>query len=127
MGMCTDPYYINVTDPCDTKNNPTFIYMEALSTDEHFAKYLPEYTNLDESKAHYERGGLGDMKVKKFLNAVMQETLEPIRLRREELAKDIPAVWDMLYKGSEEARAVAAATLADVKKAMKIDYFADRQ
>ena len=76
-------------------------------------------------KAHYERGGLGDMKVKKLLNAVMQETLEPIRLRREELAKDIPAVWDMLYKGSEEARQVAAATLSEVKKAMRIDYFVD--
>jgi tryptophanyl-tRNA synthetase len=82
---------------------------------------------LGELKAHYERGGLGDMKVKKFLNAVMQEILEPIRLKREELEKDIPAVWDMLYKGSEEARKTAAATLADVKKAMRIDYFADRK
>ena len=88
---------------------------------------MPEYKNLDELKAHYERGGLGDMKVKKLLNAVMQEVIEPIRTRREELAKDIPAIWDMLYKGSEEARAVAAQTLAEVKKAMKIDYFADRK
>ena len=78
-------------------------------------------------KAHYERGGLGDMKVKKFLNAVLQETLEPIRLRREKLAEDIPAVWDILYEGSREARAVAADTLANVKKAMKIDYFSDRE
>ncbi len=126
MGMYTDPNHIKVTDPGNTKDNPTFIYLEAFSTDEHFQKYLPEYANLDELKAHYERGGLGDMKVKKFLNSVMQEILEPIRLRREELAKDIPAVWDMLYKGSEEARAVAAQTLAEVKKAMKIDYFANR-
>ena len=116
-----------MTDPGDTKNNPTFIYLEAFATDEHFQKYCPDYANLDEMKAHYERGGLGDMKVKKFLNAVMQEILEPIRLRREELAKDIPAVWAMLYKGSEEARKVAAATLSDVKKAMKIDYFSDRK
>ena len=78
-------------------------------------------------KAHYERGGLGDMKVKKLLNAVLQETLEPIRLKREELAKDIPAIWEMLYRGSEEARAVAAETLSQVKQAMKIDYFADRK
>ena len=101
--------------------------MEAFSKPEHFERYLPEYANLDELKAHYERGGLGDMKVKKLLNAVMQETLEPIRLRREELAKDIPAVWDILYKGSEVARQAAADTLSDVKKAMRIDYFADRK
>jgi len=121
--MYTDPNHIKVTDPGDTKNNPTFIYLDAFSTDEHFAKYLPEYANLAELKAHYERGGLGDMKVKKFLNAVMQETLEPIRLRREELAKDLPAIWEMLKKGSEDARAVAAQTLSEVKKAMKINYF----
>ena len=125
MGMYTDPNHIKVTDPGDTKNNPTFIYLEAFATDEHFAKYAPDYANLQEMKEHYERGGLGDMKVKKLLNAVMQETLEPIRTRREELAKDIPAVWEMLYKGSEEAKARAAQTLGAVKKAMKIDYFAD--
>ena len=125
MGMYTDPNHIKVTDPGDTKNNPTFIYLEAFSTDKHFAKYAPDYANLQEMKEHYERGGLGDMKVKKLLNAVMQETLEPIRTRREELAKDIPAVWEMLYKGSEEAKARAAQTLDAVKKAMKIDYFAD--
>ena len=123
MGMYTDPNHIKVTDPGDTKNNPTFIYLEAFATDEHFQKYCPEYANLDEMKAHYERGGLGDMKVKKLLNAVMQETLAPIRQRREELAKDIPAVWAMLKEGSEKARATAAATLAEVKKAMKINYF----
>ena len=123
MGMYTDPNHIKVTDPGDTKNNPTFIYLDAFATPEHFAKYLPEYANLEELKAHYERGGLGDMKVKKLLNAVMQETLEPIRARREELAKDIPAVWEMLKKGSEKARAVAAQTLSEVKSAMKINYF----
>ncbi len=123
MGMYTDPNHIKVTDPGNTKDNPTFIYLEAFASDEHFAKYLPEYKNLDELKAHYERGGLGDMKVKRFLNVVMQETLEPIRARREELAKDIPAIWEMLKKGSEEAKTVAAQTLLEVKKAMKINYF----
>ena len=127
MGMFTDPNHLRVTDPGDTKNNPTFIYLDAFATDEHFAKYAPEYANLDEMKAHYERGGLGDMKVKKLLNAVMQETLEPIRQRREEFAKDIPAVWDMLYAGSQEAKARAAQTLSEVKTAMKIDYFAGRE
>ena len=126
MSMYTDPNHIKVSDPGDTKNNPTFIYLDAFSTEEHFKKYLPEYANLDELKAHYERGGLGDMKVKRFLNEVMQETLAPIRERREEFAKDIPAVWDILYKGSVKARETAAQTLAEVKKAMKIDYFADR-
>ena len=123
MGMYTDPNHIKVTDAGDTKNNPTFIYLDAFSTDEHFAKYLPEYANLDELKAHYERGGLGDMKVKRLLNEVMQETLAPIREKREELAKDIPAIWDMLKAGSEKARAVASQTLLEVKSAMKINYF----
>ena len=127
MGMYTDPNHIKVTDPGDTKNNPTFIYLDAFSTEEHFKAFLPEYANLDELKAHYERGGLGDMKVKRLLNEVMQETLAPIRARREELAKDIPAIWDMLYQGSEAAREVAAQTLAEVKSAMKIDYFANRK
>ena len=125
MGMYTAPNHIKVTDPGDTKNNPTFIYLDAFATDEHFAKYLPEYACLDEMKAHYERGGLGDMKVKKLLNAVLQETLEPIRAKREELAKDIPAVWEMLKKGSERAREAAAQTLSEVKKAMRIDYFSE--
>ncbi len=127
MGMYTDPNHLKVTDPGNTENNPTFIYLDAFSSDDHFARYLPEYACLAEMKEHYERGGLGDMKVKKFLNAVMQETLEPIRLRREELEKDIPAIWDMLYKGSVEAQKVAAETLAEVKKAMRINYFADRK
>ncbi len=124
MGMYTDPNHIQVSDPGDTKNNPTFLYLDAFAREEHFARYLPDYACLDEMKAHYERGGLGDMKVKKFLNAVMQETLEPIRTRREELAKDLPAIWAMLKEGSEVAREAAAETLAKVKKAMKIDYFA---
>jgi tryptophanyl-tRNA synthetase len=123
MGMYTDPNHLKVTDPGNTSENPTFIYLDAFSTPEHFERYSPEYANLAEMKAHYERGGLGDMKVKKFLNSVMQETLEPIRLRREELAKDIPAVWEILREGSEKAKAVAANTLSEVKKAMKIDYF----
>ena len=123
MGMYTEPTHVKVTDPGDTKNNPTFIYLDAFATDEHFAKYLPEYANLAELKAHYERGGLGDMKVKRLLNEVMQETLAPIRARREELQKDIPAIWEMLKQGSEQARAVAGKTLAEVKKAMKINYF----
>lgn len=123
MGMYTDPNHIRVTDPGDTKNNPTFIYLDAFVNDGHFQRYLPEYANLDELKAHYERGGLGDMKVKKFLNCVMQETIEPIRTRREELEKDIPAVWEILRQGSERARGVAAQTLAEVKRAMKINYF----
>ena len=123
MGMYTDPNHIKVTDAGDTKNNPTFIYLDAFSTDEHFAKYLPEYANLDELKAHYERGGLGDMKVKRLLNEVMQETLAPIREKREELAKDIPAVWEMLKRGSEKAREVASGTLGEVKRAMTINYF----
>ncbi len=123
MGMYTDPNHIQVSDPGNTKDNPTFIYLDAFSKPEHFERYLPEYANLDELKAHYERGGLGDMKVKKFLNAVMQETLEPIRAKREELAKDIPAIWNMLKEGSEVARAAAAETLKKVKAAMKINYF----
>ena len=125
MGMYTDPNHIKVTDPGDTKNNPTFIYLEAFANDSHFQKYLPEYANLDELKAHYERGGLGDMKVKRLLNEVMQETLAPIRERREELAKDIPAVWEILKKGSFRAREVAQKTLDEVKSAMKINYFAE--
>jgi tryptophanyl-tRNA synthetase len=123
MGMYTDPNHLKVTDPGDTEHNPTFIYLDAFAKDEHFERYLPDYANLAEMKAHYERGGLGDMKVKKLLNSVMQETLEPIRARREELAKDLPAVWEMLKEGSEKAKEVAAKTLAEVKSAMKINYF----
>ena len=101
-----------------------FIYLDAFCTDEHFARYLPEYANLGELKAHYERGGLGDVKVKKFLNNVMQETLEPIRTRRQELARDPDAIMEILRAGSETAKAAAAQTLDKMKHAMMIDYFA---
>ncbi len=124
MGMYTDPNHLQVSDPGNTKDNPVFMYLDAFCTDEHFARYLPDYANLDELKAHYERGGLGDVKVKKFLNNVLQETLEPIRTRRQELAKDPAAVMEILRKGSYAAQAEAAKTLDKVKHAMKIDYFA---
>ena len=101
-----------------------FMYLDAFCNDEHFAKYLPDYANLDELKAHYQRGGLGDVKVKKFLNNVLQETLEPIRNRREELEKDPGYVMDVLRQGTQAAQAAAADTLTKVKHAMQIDYFA---
>lgn len=123
--MYTDPNHIKVTDPGQIEGNTVFTYLEAFSRPEHFERYLPEYPNLEELKAHYQRGGLGDMKVKKFLAAVMQEELEPIRTRRKEFEKDIPAVYEMLRKGCEVARAAAAETLSDVRKAMKINYFDD--
>lgn len=123
--MYTDPNHIKVTDPGQIEGNTVFTYLDAFSRPEHFERYLPEYPNLEELKAHYQRGGLGDMKVKKFLAAVMQEELEPIRTRRKEFEKDIPAVYEMLRKGCEVARAAAAETLSDVRKAMKINYFDD--
>ena len=124
MGMFTDPNHLQVSDPGQTEGNPVFMYLDAFCCDEHFAKYLPDYANLDELKAHYRRGGLGDVKVKKFLNNVLQETLEPIRTRRKELEKDPGYVMDVLRQGTEVAQAAAAETLAKVKHAMKIDYFA---
>ena len=102
-----------------------FTYLDAFSRPEHFGRYLPDYADLEELKAHYRRGGLGDVKVKKFLAAVMQEELEPIRQRRKEFEQDIPAVYEMLKNGCEAARAVAADTLSEVRKAMKINYFDD--
>ena len=123
MNMYTDPNHLRVSDPGNTKDNPVFIYLTAFCRDEHFERYLPDYANLDELKAHYERGGLGDVKVKKFLNNVLQETLEPIRTRRAELAKDIPAVMETLRAGSEVARQAAEETMRRVKHAMRIDYF----
>ena len=123
--MYTDPNHIKVTDPGQIEGNTVFTYLDAFSRPEHFERYLPDYPNLEELKAHYQRGGLGDMKVKKFLAAVMQEELEPIRTRRKEFEKDIPAVYEMLRKGCEVARAVAAETLSDVRKAMRINYFDD--
>ena len=125
MSMYTDPNHIRVQDPGKLEGNTVFTYLDAFCQPEHFERYLPDYANLDELKAHYQRGGLGDVKVKKFLNNVLQETLEPIRNRRKELEKDIPAIYEMLKKGSEEAEKVAAQTLADVKAAMKINYFDD--
>ena len=112
-----------MSDPGHIEGNTVFTYLDAFCTDEHFERYLPDYKNLDELKEHYKRGGLGDMKIKKFLNNVMQEELEPIRLRREELAKNMDYVYDVLKKGTEKARQCAARTMSEVKKAMKIDYF----
>ena len=122
MSMYTDPNHLRVEDPGDTENNPVFIYLEAFCNDDHFAKYLPEYKNLDELKAHYQRGGLGDVKVKKFLNSVLQEILEPIRNRRKELENNKEEIMEMLFKGSDEARKVASKNLTLLKRAMGIDY-----
>lgn len=125
MSMYTDPEHIHVADPGHIEGNTVFTYLDAFCRPEHFERYWNEYANLDEVKAHYQRGGLGDMKVKRFLNNILQEELEPIRARRKKYEKDIPAIYDMLKKGCEEAREVAAQTLADVRRAMKIDYFND--
>ena len=127
MSMYTDPLHIHVEDPGHIEGNTVFTYLDAFSQPDHFAEYWPEYQNLDELKEHYQRGGLGDMKVKKFLNKILEETLAPIRERRKEYEQDIPAVYDMLRKGSETAREAAAATLDRVRHAMKIDYFDDAQ
>lgn len=127
MSMFTDPDHIKVTDPGKVEGNAVFTYLDAFARDEHFSEFLPEYANLDELKAHYRRGGLGDMKVKKFLNAVLQSVLSPIRERRKTFEKDIPAVYEMLKAGSEKAEKVAAQTLAEVKSAMRINYFADEE
>ena len=125
MSMYTDPNHIHVDDPGQIEGNCVFTYLDAFCRPEHFAEYLPDYQSLEELKAHYQRGGLGDIKVKKFLNAVLQEELAPIRARRKEFEQDIPAVFEMLKKGSDVAREVAAKTLSDVKQAMKINYFED--
>lgn len=125
MSMYTDPEHIHVAAPGHIEGNTVFTYLDAFCRPEHFERYWNEYANLDEVKAHYQRGGLGDMKVKRFLNNILQEELDPIRARRKEYEKDIPAIYDMLKKGCEEAREVAAQTLADVRRAMKIDYFND--
>ena len=125
MSMYTDPNHLRVQDPGKVEGNPVFIYLDAFSRPEHFAEFLPEYQNLDELKAHYQRGGLGDVKIKKFLNAVMQAELEPIRTRRKEWEQRLPEVVEILKEGSAYAEKTAAATLANVRKAMRIDYFAD--
>ena len=127
MAMFTDQNHLRVEDPGQVEGNPVFIYLDAFCRDEHFERYLPEYENLDALKAHYSRGGLGDVKVKKFLNNVLQEELEPIRQRRKEWEKNIPEVYRILEEGSRRAEAVAAQTLADVKRAMKINYFEDQE
>ncbi len=123
MSMFTDPNHIRVQDPGNVDGNPVFIYLDAFCTDEHFAEFLPEYNNLSELKEHYTRGGLGDIKVKKFLNNVMQTELEPIRTRRHMWEQKIPEVYEILRSGSQRAETTAAKTLKDVRKAMKIDYF----
>ena len=123
--MYTDPTHIKVSDPGKLEGNCVFTYLDAFCRPEHFERYLPDYANLDELKAHYTRGGLGDMKVKKFLAAIMQEELTPIRERRKMFEKDIPAVYDMLKKGCEVARETAAKTMDEVRRAMKINYFDD--
>ena len=125
MSMYTDPGHLRVQDPGKVEGNPVFTYLDAFSRPEHFAEFLPEYQNLDELKAHYQRGGLGDVKVKKFLNSVMQAELEPIRNRRKEWEQRLPEVVEILKEGSAVAEKTAAATLADVRKSMKIDYFTD--
>ncbi len=123
MSMYTDPNHLKVEDPGNTKDNPVFIYLEALATDEHFKKYLPEYNNLEELKAHYEKGGLGDVKVKRFLYDVIEDTLKPIREKRKYYEENIDLVYNILKEGSEKALKKAEATLKKVKKAMLIDYF----
>lgn len=125
MSMYTDPDHVRVEDPGKIEGNTVFTYLDAFSTEEHFAKFLPGYANLDELKAHYKRGGLGDVKVKKFLNNVLQDVLEPIRERRHYWEQRIPEVYEILRAGSKEAEAAAAATLHDVREAMRINYFDD--
>ena len=125
MSMFTDPNHIRVQDPGKVEGNPVFIYLDAFCRPEHFEEFLPDYNNLDELKAHYQRGGLGDVKVKKFLNNVIQSELEPIRNRRKMWEKNLPDVYDILKKGSAAARETAAKTLDDVRHSMRIDYFTD--
>lgn len=127
MSMYTDPTHIQLSDPGHLEGNTVFTYLDAFAKPEHFKSFLPEYSNLDELKAHYTRGGLGDVKVKKFLNNIMQEMLEPIRTKRKEFEQDIPEVYNILKRGSDEARNVAAQTLSEVKNAMRIDYFSDTE
>lgn len=123
MSMFTDPTHLRKEDPGHTEGNPVFIYLDAFSKEEHFTEFLPEYSNLAELKAHYERGGLGDVTVKKFLNNVMQAELEPIRKRRKEWEQRIPEVYEILRVGSEKAEKIAAKTLNAVRHSMRIDYF----
>ena len=125
--MYTDPTHLNVNDPGHVEGNAVFTYLDAFSTDEDFANFWPEYQNLDELKEHYQRGGLGDMKCKKFLNQVLNQFLEPMRQRRSEFQKDIPEIYNILRRGTEQARETAAQTMSEVRRAMKIDYFNDAE
>ena len=127
MGMFTDPNHLKVSDPGRVEGNCVFTYLNAFSKPEHFAKYLPEYASLDELKEHYRRGGLGDVKCKKLLIAVLEEELAPIRARRREFEQNIEGVYEMLHKGSQVAQAKAARTLMEVKDAMRINYFQDKE
>ena len=126
MSMYTDPDHIRIEDPGKIEGNTVFTYLDAFCKDSDFEKFCPDYKNLDEMKEHYKRGGLGDVKVKKFLLNVLNQELEPIRARRAEYEKDIPAVYEILKKGTEAAIAAADATLAEVKAAMRINYFEDQ-
>ena len=125
--MYTDPGHLRVDDPGKVEGNAVFTYLDAFCSDKDFADFWPEYANLDELKSHYRRGGLGDMKCKKFLNTILNNRLEPIRLRRKELQKDIPSIYEILRKGTEDARETAAKTMDEVRRAMRIDYFDDDQ
>ena len=125
--MYTDPNHLNVSDPGCVEGNAVFTYLDAFSTDADFAEFWPEYNNLDELKDHYRRGGLGDMKCKKFLNSVINKMLEPMRCRRHEWEQDIPGIYDILRQGTEQAREVAAQTMDEVRRAMRIDYFNDAE
>ena len=127
MGMFTDPNHLRVEDPGKVEGNPVFTYLEAFCREEHFAEFGSDYKNLQEMKDHYSRGGLGDVKVKKFLNQVLQSELEPIRRRRKEYEKDIPAVYEILRQGSIKAQKTAAQTLQEVRNAMRINYFEDQE
>ncbi len=127
MSMYTDPNHLKVSDPGNIEGNTVFTYLDAFCNQEHFGRYLSDYSNLNEMKEHYRRGGLGDVKIKKFLNAIMQEELEPIRIKRKELEKDIPSIYSILKEGSIKAREEASDTLDRVKKSMKINYFDDVQ
>lgn len=126
MSMFTDPNHLRVEDPGTVEGNPVFVYLDAFCRPEHFAKFWPEYKNLDEVKAHYQRGGLGDVKIKKFLNQVLQAELAPIRARRKEWEAKLPEVYEILKAGTEKARAAAAETLHSVRAAMQINYFENK-
>ena len=125
MSMFTDPNHIQITDPGKVEGNTVFTYLDAFCTDDDFSEFLPDYKNLDELKDHYRRGGLGDVKIKKFLNNILQKELSPIREKRKHYEQNIPEIFDMLLKGSEDAREVGAETLKKVKAAMGINYFGD--